>query len=939
MVINKETPNNNSEEYLLIKGARQNNLKNIDLIIPHNKLTVITGISGSGKSSLAFDTIYAEGQWRYIECMSSYARVFIEKLPRPNVDCIHNLRPTIALEQRNPVKGSRATVGTHTEIYDYLRIIFSNIGKPHCPKCNRKITSWSPQEATEEIFKIFQHKRAFIMFETNEKVEKLISMGFSRAFFIEDDTPSVKELASLKTNVNQPINVIVDRVKINDKSRLVDSLEIAFKMGTVKVFILDKNLLLNFHTELQCEDCKIQIIKPTPILFSFNHPHGACPACKGFGYILSYDENLIIPDKELSLKEGAIEIFEKPMLKWWKQQLLKGAKLTGIDINIPYKDLPEEHKKLIFTGNENFYGLNDFFEELEKKRYKLHVRVFLSRIRKPLLCPACKGKRLKESALMFKINGCDIGDLNFFSVKQLKDWLTTLNLSSEDSKIAEEPFRQILMKLDFLLRVGLGYLTLNRQIKTLSGGEYQRVNISNQLSNRLTSTLYVLDEPTVGLHPRDTERIIKVLKELTDYGNTVIVVEHDRDVISQADWIVELGPKGGREGGNVVFSGQISTFVGLNTPTSIYLKNSNSLEIKSHPSTFINFITLKGAKGHNLKNINIHIPLNALTVVTGVSGSGKSSLIVDTLYKAISKKIGFSNKEGLAYKDIDGLKNLKTVKLIDQSPIGKTPKSMPVTYLEVYGKIREIFANQKESKIRRLTPGHFSINSRAGHCPYCKGEGFVRVEMYFFEDLFLPCEECEGRRFKKEVLEIKYKDKNIHEVLSMSFDEAYEFFEDEPLLKEKIGIIREFGLGYLLLGQPATTLSGGESQRLKICAEILNSLTTKKSSSLKGFLYILDEPTVGLHYEDVKIFLNVIKKLIDKSATVVIIEHNPEVIAQADWIIDLGPEGGEEGGYLLYEGSLKKFLEIDNSYTASYMRNWYCQNITTERKKDRLSIL
>ncbi|MCX8034264.1 MAG: excinuclease ABC subunit UvrA [Thermodesulfovibrio sp.] len=922
MGISQVELNNINEEYLVIRGARQNNLKNIDLVIPHNKLTVITGISGSGKSSLAFDTIYAEGQWRFIECMSSYARVFIEKLPRPEVDLIENLRPTIALEQRNPVKGSRATVGTHTEIYDYLRIIFSKIGKPFCPKCNREIKGWSPSEVAEELFKNFQDKRAFIIFETYENIEKLVHMGFSRVFLRENETATVRDIGDLKSQLKRPINVIADRLKLSDKSRIVDSLEIAFKLGKVRVFILNDNLLLNFPAEPQCAECEMKIEESSPILFSFNHPQGACPECKGFGYILSYDENLIIPDKELSLKEGAIEIFEKPMLKWWKQQLIKGAKLTGIDVNIPYRELPEEHKKLIFTGNQHFYGLNDFFEELERKRYKVHVRVFLSRMRRPLLCPICKGKRLKESALLFKVSGVDIGDLNFLSIKQLKEWLTNLNLSMEEAKITEEPMRQILMKVDFLLRVGLGYLTLDRQIKTLSGGEYQRINISNQLSNSLTSTLYVLDEPTVGLHPRDTERIIGVLRELTDYGNTVIVVEHDRDVISQADWIVELGPGGGRHGGNVVFFGDIKSFLSLDSPTSNYLKETKTAGIKKNLMTFKNFITLKGAKGHNLKNITVQIPLNAITVVTGVSGSGKSTLVVDTLYKIVAKKLMLSNEESLDCDDIEGLKNLKTVKLIDQSPIGKTPKSMPVTYLDIYGKIREIFSGQRDSKIKRLTPGYFSLNSPLGQCPHCKGEGFIRVEMYFFEDIFLLCEECEGKRFKKEVLEIKYKDKNIHEVLSMSFDEAYEFFADESLLREKIGIIKEFGLGYLLLGQPAITLSGGESQRIKICGEILNSLAIKKDASLKGFLYILDEPTVGLHYEDIKNFLKVIKKLIDKSATVVIIEHNPDVIAQADWIIDLGPEGGQDGGYLLYEGSLQEFINVENSYTARYMREY-----------------
>ncbi|WP_353683258.1 excinuclease ABC subunit UvrA [Thermodesulfovibrio sp. 3907-1M] len=904
------------EDYLIIKGARQNNLQNIELTIPHNKLTVITGISGSGKSSLAFDTIYAEGQWRFIECMSSYARVFIEKLPRPDVDLIDNLRPSIALEQRNPVKGSRATVGTHTEIYDYLRIIFSKIAIPICPECRREIKAWSPSKIVQELLENYSGKRAFIIFESEESVEKLIQLGFSRVFTYENSNPVVKELSEFHEKLKK---VIVDRLRISDISRLNDSVEIACKMGNVKVYIAPDNILLSFPSEAVCPQCGIKAPETSPLLFSFNHPHGACAECKGFGYVLKYDESFIIPDKELSLSEGAIEIWERPSLRWWKQQLIKGAKLSGINVNIPYRALPDVHKNLIFTGNQYFYGVNDFLEELERKRYKVHVRVFLSRIRKPSLCPVCKGKRLKEEALMFKIDGVDIGDLNFMSVKELKKWIQSLKLSNEQAKIAEEPLKQISEKLDFLERVGLSYLTLDRQIKTLSGGEYQRLNISNQLSNKLTATLYVLDEPTVGLHPRDTDRIIKVMKELTDYGNTVIVVEHDRDVIKQADWIVELGPGGGSSGGKVVYSGKMKNFLKMNTPTANYLKENSEHWISKFPRLYKEFITLKNARGHNLKNITVHFPLNALTVVTGVSGSGKSSLVVDTLYKAIANKLGLDNEEPLSFDSIEGIKNIKTIKLIDQSPIGKTPKSMPVTYLGLYSKIRDIFASQRDARVRGLSSGAFSVNSAEGQCPTCKGEGFIRVQMYFFEDLFLPCEECGGKRFKKEVLEVKYRDKNIHEVLSMSFDEAYEFFCDDVTLREKINIVRQLGLGYLRLGQPATTLSGGEAQRIKICEEILNSITSRKSS-LKGFIYILDEPTVGLHYEDIKKFLHIVKRLIDKSATVIIIEHNLQVIAEAHWIVDLGPEGGDEGGYLIYEGNLHDFLKVKNSYTAKYLR-------------------
>lgn len=912
--------NSDSRDFLIIKGARQNNLKNIDIAIPHNALTVITGISGSGKSSLAFDTIYAEGQWRFIECMSSYARVFIEKLPRPDVELIDNLRPTIALEQRNPVKGSRSTVGTHTEIYDYLRIIFAKIGKPFCPKCNIEIKRWSASQASEHLIKKYSEKRAFIMFETEESPEKLIQQGFSRVFIDDKENPEVRDLDSIKQS-DKSLLVIVDRLKLHDKARLSDSVEIAFRMGNPKVYIAEDRVLLNFSTEPECPQCSMKLPEVNPLFFSFNHPQGACPECKGFGYVLTYDEDSLIPDKELSISEGAIEIWERPTLRWWKEQLIRGAKKSKIDVNLPYKLLPEDHRRLIFTGNQHFYGINEFLEELERKRYKVHVRVFLSKIRSPQLCPVCKGKRLRQEALMFKINGLDIGDTNFMSIKELKQWLNSLELTDEEAKIIQEPKRQILMKLEFLETVGLQYLTLSRQIKTLSGGEYQRLNISNQLANKLTGTLYVLDEPTVGLHPRDTDRIVQVLKELTEYGNTVIVVEHDKEVISRADWIVELGPGGGRFGGNVVYCGKIDNFVQIDSPTANYLKaDSDDVSLKIRKNLFKEFLTLKGARGNNLKNLTVHFPLNALTVVTGVSGSGKSTLVVDTLYRALSSSLNIDNQIPLPYDTLEGIRNIKVVKLIDQSPIGKTPKSMPVTYLGLYSKIRDIFASQRDARLRGFNSGSFSLNTAQGQCPTCKGEGYVRVQMYFFEDLFLPCEDCEGKRFKKEILEVRYRDKNIYDVLSMSFDEAYEFFIDEPNLREKISIVKDLGLGYLVLGQPATTLSGGESQRLKICEEILNSVTTKRHASLKGFVYILDEPTVGLHYEDVKKFLRVIQRLLDKSATVIIIEHNLDVISQADWIVDLGPEGGQDGGYLLYEGPIHNFLKIQNSYTSAYLR-------------------
>ena len=933
---------------LIIEGARQNNLKNINLKLPHNRVIAVTGVSGSGKSSLAFDTIFAEGQWRFIESLSTYARLFLEKLDRPDVDAIHNIRPAIALEQKNPVKGSRSTVGTLTEMYDLFRIVYARTATPYCPKCGKEIRRWDTSQIIFELLENFKDEKALIVFETKKPLEVLEQSGFHR-IWIDNGVRDISDLRLQFPDLNnqQSYEVVLDRLVVRDEPRLSDSIEMAWREGKERIKIViykdaetDSKLTLNFSSRNSCDECKVSLPEPSPIMFSFNHPLCACPECKGFGNILKYDEDLIVPDKLLSLSEGAIELWEKSGYRWWKDQMIKGLKKTGFNINKPYSTLSKEEKDLLFKGNKHFYGINDFFEELENKRYKLHVRVLLSRYRSPVTCPACKGKRLCETALAYKIDGMDITELSEMPVSKLSQWLKNIQLSPMQRDIVKEAIKQIAIKLQFLERVGLDYLTLSRQAKTLSGGEYQRVNLSNQLASALTGTLYVLDEPTIGLHPRDTKRIAEIMHELSSLGNTIIVVEHDRDIISSSDWVVELGPGGGHLGGNVVFSGTTDEFLQSDTLTARYIKGRGSdalsamrneskrkvfhpLPITHHPS-----LMLYGAAGNNLKSINMRIPLHALTVVSGVSGSGKSSLVIETLHRALARHFRIESEIPLPYKGIEGIERIKGVRLIDQSPIGKTPRSNPLTYLKIFEPIRKLFAQQLEARAHGYTPGFFSFNIPGGRCETCKGEGYQRMEMYFFEDVFVKCEDCKGRRYKEDALRVKYKGKTISNILGMTVDEAFAFFYEVSEICSKLGLMKDMGLGYLVLGQSATTLSGGEAQRLKICAELLSSPSPrfsygKRGVTNRGLLYILDEPTVGLHHNDVLMFMEIVRKLVDTGNTVVIIEHNFDVIARADWIIDLGPEGGEKGGTILFEGTPEELIYATNSYTGKYLREYY----------------
>jgi excinuclease ABC subunit A len=909
---------------LLIEGARQNNLRNIHLKLPHDRFIAITGVSGSGKSSLAFDTIFAEGQWRFIESISTYARLFLEKLDRPDVDAIHNIRPAVALEQKNPVRGSRSTVGTLTEIYDYLRLLYSKVSTPYCPGCGGEIRKWDTSQIVRLLKEEYPGRKALIVFETTQAPEDLKKRGYHR-ILLEGEVKDIPDSGEGRSPVvgRQSYDVVLDRLVIRDEPRLADSVEMAWREGNerLKVIIMDEGRLqenlLRFTSANSCDECVIELPEPSPLLFSFNHPVGACPQCKGFGNILIYDEERIVPDKYLSLSDGAIEPWEKPAARWWKRQLVTGAKKSGIDLKKPFREFTDEEKEKIFRGDPNFYGVDDFFQELESKRYKLHVRVFLSRYRKGAVCPSCNGKRLRKEALAYRISQEDIADVTDFPVSKLTEFFRDIDISPFQRDLAKEILRQIARKLSFLQSVGLDYLTLGRQGKTLSGGEYQRVNLSNQLASHLTGTLYVLDEPTVGLHARDTERVAKIMSDLSGIGNTVIVVEHDKGIIQAAEWVVELGPGGGHRGGEVVFSGPKEKFLNSDTLTARYIRGAERIDAgretgQSRKSG--DELVLYGARGNNLKDVNLRIPFRTLTAITGVSGSGKSSLIVETLYRALARGFGIQEDPALPYHSILGKETIKGLKIIDQGPIGRSPRSNPVTYLKIFDQIRKLFSEQLEAKAHGYGPGFFSFNVAGGRCETCRGEGYQKMEMYFFEDIYVKCEECDGKRYRPDALKVTYRKKDIVEVLDMTVDEAVEVFSEAASIFTRLSLMKDVGLGYLKLGQPATTLSGGEAQRLKICSEL-------SFGSKGGFLYILDEPTVGLHFNDVKLLIDVLRKLVKAGNTVVVIEHNLDVIAASDWLVDLGPEGGDRGGSIIFEGTPDEIVKSEVSYTGKYLKS------------------
>jgi excinuclease ABC subunit A len=915
---------------LIIEGARQNNLKNISLRIPHNALTVITGVSGSGKSSLAFDTLFAEGQWRYVESLSAYTRMFLERVKRPDVDRLANVRPAIALEQKNPIRTSRSTVGTASEISDYLRLLFAKIGKPICPDCRKTGVAHHPTAVAEELLKQFPNSRALVTFPKavphpdarDSFITGLLKQGFIRV--MANDRLINLNSETLPDPLPQEILIVVDRVTItpDSRSRLVEALETAFKEsgGRARVTVADTHGFA-YSSTLQCPGCGRTFLPPRPLTFSFNHPLGACPECNGFGNVLRYDEHLIIPDPGKSLQEGTVEPWTKPSNVWWQEHMIRAFKTKKFDTAKPYRSFTQAEHDLLWKGAGKVEGINDFFEYLEGKRYKLHVRVFLSRYRSPLPCTACRGSRLRPEALWINIQDRNIHEIGDWPLHSLQRWIQELSLNPFERSLSRDLLKPLEEKLAFLISVGLEYLTLNREMRTLSGGEAQRIHLANQLGARLVDTQYVLDEPTIGLHPKDTDAMAVILRDLAHRGNTVIVVEHDPHIIQQADFVVEMGPASGEHGGQVICAAPYESFrKHPEALTAQYLRGERSIAIpeKRRPGSG-RFLEFTGLTEHNLKNLTLRIPLGKLICVTGPSGSGKSTLVEDIVYRAVARALKVDSTPPGAFESLTGVDALQSVCLIDQEPIGKSPRSNPVTYIKAYQDIRALFAGSPEARRARLTPAHFSFNTGKGRCPRCQGNGYEKLEMYFLADLYVPCADCEGKRFQPKILNIRVQGYTIHEVLELTVDQALATFGRScPALERSLQVLQTLGLGYLRLGQPATSLSGGETQRLKIARE-LSTVPARSGNAkkTKGILYILDEPTRGLHLEDVKRLLEVLGQLVDDGHTVLMVEHHVDVMAYADWVIDLGPGGGENGGRILAQGPPET---ITDTPTAPYLK-------------------
>ena len=914
---------------LVIEGARQNNLKNVSLTIPHNAVTVITGVSGSGKSSLAFDTLFAEGQWRYVESLSTYARMFLEKVDRPDVDRLTNIRPAIAIEQKNSVRTARSTVGTSTEISDFLRLLFAKIGRPTCPDCQQEARGYQPADIVDDLLSRFNDARAMILFPIDgprgdeaDLVQSLLTRGFIR-IKCGEEVLDLQPGLPLPAHNATDMYVVLDRLvlRADNRQRVIEAIESALREGhgVCRVDVIGHGPQA-YSTRFMCQQCKRTFEPVRPVMFSFNHPLGACPECKGFSNILRYDEALVVPNRNLSLAEGAIEPWMKPSSAWWYKQMLTAMKRRRISVTTPYGKLSDEERAILWKGDRAFEGIDQFFTYLEQKRYKLHVRVFLSRYRSPWPCPSCEGSRLRPEARHVKIGGQDIHDTSGWTINELARWLDELKLSDFEARIAHDIVRQLSMKLGFLQRVGLSYLTLGRQTRTLSGGEAQRITLANQLGSRLVGTLYVLDEPTIGLHARDTAMLASIMRELADAGNTVVVVEHDTQMMLAADYLVEMGPLSGEQGGAIVAAGPREQFLAdSQSLTARYVRGEERLPVPSFRRRGSGkALVLVGAREHNLKELTVRFPQGMLICVTGVSGSGKSTLVRDTLYCALARAFRVTAPAMGRFTAIKGVEHFGGVRLIDQEPIGRTPRSNPVTYLKAFDEIRRLFSLLPEAKHRNLTPAHFSFNTTGGRCDRCQGTGYEKLDMYFFEDMYVTCEACDGHRFKPDVLAVRYKGKTIREVLDLTVSDALLFFSDVPRLGEKFHLLTSIGLGYLRLGQPATTLSGGEAQRLKIAAEL-------RDRSSRDILYILDEPTTGLHLHDIRKLLNVLNKLVEAGHTVVVVEHHLDVIKAADWIIDLGPEGGEAGGYIVAEGRPEQIADVEASHTGRFLRSVFNQ--------------
>ena len=926
-----------------IRGARQHNLKNIDLDLPRRCLTVITGPSGSGKSSLALDTLFAEGQRRYVESLSTYAKQFLERMEKPDVDAIEGISPAVAIEQKNPTKSSRSTVGTATEVYDYLRLLWSRVGHTHCPECDRRVRPDTVSEAVDQVLALPEGTRIQVGFPlprssevTHEAVvSNLRAMGFLRlvadGVTLDLSGPEAAEPEELGVDLTAAFEllVVVDRLKVGPsvRDRLADSLGTCFVEGDgegiVVAMINTKEERALFTERFRCPDHpQVVFLDPSPQLFSFNNPYGTCQVCTGFGATLDYDPDLVVPSGEMSLSDGAIDPWAKPRYRREREKLKTFALEQDISIYSPWKELPEEFRKNVMHGTKGFRGVIPFLVSKEKKRYKQYIRVFLRQYQSPNVCRACGGARIRAEALRVRIMGYPISEVSALPLEELALWLGDLELSEMEGQVAETILRELKSRVTFLCDVGLGYLTLARQTRTLSGGEAQRINLANSLGAALVETLYILDEPTIGLHPKDTAALLDLIKRLRDAGNTVVVVEHDTQAIQSADHIVELGPGSGEEGGEVVFEGSPGELEGEDTSTGRYISGRSTVALPetrrriNGPAIF-----LRGARLHNLQGIDVEIPLGTLTVVTGVSGSGKSTLVHDVLYRAAERELGgvSSVKEHLGevtgeYEELKGLASLEDVVLVDQSPIGRTPRSNPVTYIKAWEHVRKLFAAHHLSTERGFGPGHFSFNVSGGRCEVCKGAGQVKIEMVFMADVYVRCDTCGGARYKRELLEVKVRGKNVSEILKLTVTEAIRFFIRERKLGQKLWQLQQVGLGYLRLGQAATTLSGGEAQRLKIAREF-TSAAGKKGRKL----YILDEPTTGLSGEDVGKLLEVLDRRVDGGNTVVVIEHNLDVVKAADWVIDLGPGAGARGGQVVAMGTPETVARVPESATGRYL--------------------
>lgn len=929
--MNKREPEGNIE----IKGARVHNLKNISLTIPRDKLVVITGVSGSGKSSLAFDTIYAEGQRRYVESLSSYARQFLGRMNKPEVDLISGIPPAIAIEQKVNTRNPRSTVGTSTEIYDYLRLLYARIGRTFSPVSGREVKKHSVDDVTGFLSGLPEGTKVVITspgeipvnFDTSEYFSFLAKQGFNRieskGELIRIDEKGAAECCK----PGDTINIVIDRLIISHEgdsmSRAADSAQTALLTGKgiCQVVIFGEKKIARENFSVRFEEDGIEFIEPSEHLFSFNNPIGACPVCEGYGKIIGIDENLVIPDQNLSVYEDAIVCWKGETMKKWKERLISGAAYFDFPIHKPYFQLTEDQKKLLWTGNRYFYGISKFFEHLEEKKYKIQYRVLLSRYRGKTTCPECRGSRLRKESGYVKVAGRKIQELVTMPVSELYSFFENIRLSKADMKIAGRLLKEITIRLRFLINVGLPYLTLDRLSSTLSGGESQRINLATSLGSNLVGSMYILDEPSIGLHPRDTNLLIKVLKELRDLGNTVLVVEHEEEIIRAADEIIDMGPEAGRLGGEVVYQGGLDLSETSASLTAGYLSGRLRVPVPQKRRKWNSFIEIKGARENNLKSIDVKFPLHTITAVTGVSGSGKSSLVNDILYRALSNKInGYSFKPG-QYKDMTGdFSTITGIELVDQNPIGKSSRSNPVTYLKAYDEIRKLYSELQASVQNNFKASHFSFNIDGGRCEECQGEGIIKVEMQFMADVELTCESCKGMRFKREVLEVRYHGKNIYDVLEMTIDDAIDFFgthqgKTEKRIIDKLRPLSDVGLGYVKMGQSSSTLSGGESQRVKLAYFL------SQESGSGHILFIFDEPTTGLHFHDIKKLLKSINALVDHGHSVVLIEHNQEVIKCADWVIDLGPEGGENGGRLVFAGKPEELAECRESHTGRYLGN------------------